>query len=202
MRPRRTVHHLTHHTEWALKTSWDISKLEARGAKIGLLKGRVRSRALTSKVGVPEGIWACGSGVKSIHMKYECSSSLVLIEHRTDAARHRGRSPKSYLCLKDWKWLKMYYRDTMVSALHNPWALWPKRATLWHIGVSQVSVPRRVSRATSFGMRFSRTVLGGTGVPALRSSPHVVGCYIDPLSSTVSVNDMAWAQECQCLDRT
>ena len=41
--------------------------------KIGLLKGWVGPRALTSKVGVPEGIWACSSGFKFVHMKYECS---------------------------------------------------------------------------------------------------------------------------------
>ena len=57
--------------------------------KIGLLKGRVGPRALTSKVEVPEGIWSCGSGVKSVHMKYECSPSLVSIGHGTDNARHR-----------------------------------------------------------------------------------------------------------------
>ena len=57
--------------------------------KIGLLKGWVGPRALTSKVGVSEGIWACDSRVKSVHMKYKCSPSLVSTEHRTDNARHR-----------------------------------------------------------------------------------------------------------------
>ena len=64
------------------------------------------------------------------------------------------------------------------------------------------NVPIRVSRATSFEMDFSRIVPGGTGVPVLRPSPRVGGCYIHPLSSTVSVNDTAWAWESQCLDRT
>ncbi|KAG7022404.1 hypothetical protein SDJN02_16135, partial [Cucurbita argyrosperma subsp. argyrosperma] len=57
--------------------------------KIGLLKGRVGPRALTSKVEVSEGIWSCGSGVKSVHMKYEYSPSLVSIGHWTDNARRR-----------------------------------------------------------------------------------------------------------------
>ena len=56
---------------------------------IGFLKGRVRPRALTLKVGVSEGIKACGSEVKSVHMKYECSPSLASIGHWTDNARHR-----------------------------------------------------------------------------------------------------------------
>ena len=51
-------------------------------------------------------------------------------------------------------------------------------------------------------MGFSRTVSGGTGVPVLRLSPHVGGCYIHPLSGTIYVNDMTWAREGQCLDRT
>ena len=63
-------------------------RIDMKG-KIGLLKGWVGPRALTSKVGVSEGIWACGLGDKSIHMKYECSPSLVLIGHRSDNARHR-----------------------------------------------------------------------------------------------------------------
>ena len=64
------------------------------------------------------------------------------------------------------------------------------------------SVPRRVSQATSFELEFSITVLGDTGVPVLRPSPHVGGCYIHPLSGTVSVNDTTWTREGQCLDRT
>ena len=63
-------------------------------------------------------------------------------------------------------------------------------------------MPRRVSRATSFEIDFSRTVLGGTGVPVLRPSPRVGGCYIHPLFGTVYVNDMTRAWEGQCLDRT
>ena len=51
--------------------------------KIGLLKGRVGPQALTSKVEVLEGIWACGLGVKFVYMKYECSPSLVSIRHWT-----------------------------------------------------------------------------------------------------------------------
>ena len=39
-------------------------------------------------------------------------------------------------------------------------------------------------------------------MPVLRPSPGVRGCYIHPLSGTVSVNDLAWAQEGLCLDRT
>ena len=65
-----------------------------------------------------------------------------------------------------------------------------------------VSVPRRMFRATSFKMDFPRIVSSGTGVPVLRPSLRVGGCYIHPLSGTVSVNDTAWAQEGQYLDRT
>ena len=63
-------------------------RIDMKG-RIGLLKGRVGPRALTSKGGVSKGIWACDSGVKSVHMKYECSPSLMSIRHRTDNARHR-----------------------------------------------------------------------------------------------------------------
>ena len=41
--------------------------------------GRVPSLNLDSQDS--KGNWACGSGVKSIHMKYEFSSSLVSIGH-------------------------------------------------------------------------------------------------------------------------
>ena len=65
-------------------------------------------------------------------------------------------------------------------------------------------MPRRVSRATSFEMNFSRTVPRDMSVPKLRPSPHVGGCYIHPLSGMVYVNDIAQgrARESQCLDRT
>ena len=53
-----------------------------------------------------------------------------------------------------------------------------------------VSMLRRVSRATSFEMGFLRTIPGGMSVSVLRPSPRVGGCYIHPLSDTVSVNDM------------
>ena len=39
-------------------------------------------------------------------------------------------------------------------------------------------------------------------MPVLRPSLRVGGCYIHPLSGTVSVNDSAWAWEGLCLDRT
>ena len=64
------------------------------------------------------------------------------------------------------------------------------------------SVPRRVSRATSFEISFSSIVPSGTDVPILRPSPCIGGCYIHLLSDTVSVNDTTWAWEGQCLDRT
>ena len=67
---------------------------------------------------------------------------------------------------------------------------------------TRVSVSRRVFRATSFEINFLRTVSGGTGVPILRPSLRVGGCYIHSLSGTVSVNDMAWTQEGQCLNIT
>ena len=53
-----------------------------------------------------------------------------------------------------------------------------------------VGEPKRVSRATSFEMSFSKAVPDSTGVPVLRPSPRVGGCYIHPLSDTISVNDM------------
>ena len=56
--------------------------------KIGLLKGRVGLWALTSKIGVLKGIWICVYGVKSVYIKYECSSNLVSIGHWMDASRH------------------------------------------------------------------------------------------------------------------
>ena len=65
--------------------------------KIGLFKGRVGPRTLTSKVKVSEGIWACSSRVKSVHMKYECSLSLVAIGHRTDNARHRMTTHQNHV---------------------------------------------------------------------------------------------------------
>ena len=51
-------------------------------------------------------------------------------------------------------------------------------------------------------MSFSRIVSSGTSVPVLRPSLRVGGCYIHPLFGTVSINDMAWAQEGKCLNRT
>ena len=66
----------------------------------------------------------------------------------------------------------------------------------------RASVLRRVSRATSFEMSFSKIVLGGTGAPVLRPSPCVGGWIMHLLSGTESVNDMVWAREGQCLDRT
>ena len=57
--------------------------------KYRLDKGQVGSRALTSKVGILKGIWACGYGVKSIHMKYECLQNLISIRHRTNTSRDR-----------------------------------------------------------------------------------------------------------------
>ena len=62
-------------------------------------------------------------------------------------------------------------------------------------------MPRRVSWETSFEMDFPRIVPGGTGVPILCPSPRVEGCYIHLLSGTISINDMVWAREGQCLDR-
>ena len=56
-------------------------------SKIGLLKGWVGPRALASKVGVSKQIWVCDFGVKSIHMKYENSPNLVLIEYWTQNSR-------------------------------------------------------------------------------------------------------------------
>ena len=67
---------------------------------------------------------------------------------------------------------------------------------------ARASVLKRVSRVTFFEMGFSRTVPGGTSVLVLHLSPRVGGCYIHPLSGTVSVNDTTWAREDQCLDRT
>ena len=64
------------------------------------------------------------------------------------------------------------------------------------------SVLRWVSRATSFEMSFSRTVLDNMGVSVLRPSPRVRGCCIHPLYGTVFVNDTAWTREAQSLDRT
>ena len=64
------------------------------------------------------------------------------------------------------------------------------------------SVSRQVSWTTSFEMSFLRIVPSGAGVPVLRPSPRVGGCYIHLLFGTVYVNDMAWAREGQCLDRT
>ena len=66
----------------------------------------------------------------------------------------------------------------------------------------RVSMLRWVSWTTSFEMWFPRTIPGNTGVPILRLCPHVGGWYMHPLSSTLSINDMTWAREDQCLDRT
>ena len=43
----------------------------------------------------------------------------------------------------------------------------------------------------SFEIGLSRTVLDDTGMPTLRLSPCVGGCYIHPLSSMESVDDIA-----------
>ena len=69
-------------------------------------------------------------------------------------------------------------------------------ATVW------ASMSRRVSRATFFEMGFSRTVPDDTGASVLCPSLRVGGCYMHPLSDTVSVNDTTWAWEGQCLDKT
>ena len=45
--------------------------------KDGLLKGWVAPCALTSKVGIPNRIWACGSRVKFVHIKYKVLPNLV-----------------------------------------------------------------------------------------------------------------------------
>ena len=82
----------------------------------------------------------------------------------------------------------------------------PVALTNYHVAhtcvTTRASVSRRVSWANSFEMSFSRTVPGGMGVPVLCLGPCVGGCYIHPLSDTVSVNVMAWTWEGQCLDRT
>ena len=98
---------------------------------MGLLKGRVGPRGLTLKIRVSQKIWACGSGVKSVLVKYECSPNLVSIEHRVDALRHR-----MIVCQND-----IYSKSIdnaskctvvggMVSALRHFWALWAKRAIM------------------------------------------------------------------------
>ena len=52
-------------------------------------KGRLGPRTLTSKVGVLKGVWACGSRVKSVHMKDESLPNFVSIGYWTNAPRHR-----------------------------------------------------------------------------------------------------------------
>ena len=61
---------------------------ETRVAKIDLLKAWIGSWALTSKVGVSEGIEHVVLEVKSIYMKYECWPNLVSIEHWMDTLWH------------------------------------------------------------------------------------------------------------------
>ena len=47
---------------------------------------------------------------------------------------------------------------------------------------------RQVYRTTFFEIGLLRTVLGGTGVSALRPNPSVKGWIMHSLSSTVSIN--------------
>ena len=54
---------------------------------------------------------------------------------------------------------------------------------------------------TSFEMGLSKTVPGETSVLILRPCPRVRGWMLHLLSGTIFVNDMAWAQDGQCLDR-
>ena len=52
-----------------------------------LIEGLGKEPSLNLKSQIPKGIWTCGSEVKFVHMKYEKSSNLVLIEHQMDVSR-------------------------------------------------------------------------------------------------------------------
>ena len=56
----------------------------------------------------------------------------------------------------------------------------------------RASVPKRVSRATSFGMGLSRKVLDDMEVSVLHPNPSVGGWIMHLLSSMEFVNDMTW----------
>ena len=76
---------------------------------------------LTLNVRVPKGIWACNFGVKFVHIKYESSQNLVLIEHRKDAPRQRMTARQNDVYpRKIENVLKCTIEGDMVSALHNP----------------------------------------------------------------------------------
>ena len=71
----------------------------------------------------------------------------------------------------------------------------PMALTNYHVAhtciTTRASVSRRVSRATSFEMGFSRIVPGGMGVPVLCLSPCVGGCYIYPLFDRTRMDEFS-----------
>ena len=105
--------------------------------KIGWLKGRVGPRALTSKVEVPEEIWACNSRVKSVPYKIWMFNKFCVNRTWNGRSTIPHHSSKWRLPEEYWNCLKIYYRGDIVSALHHAWTLWFKWATMWHMRVSQ-----------------------------------------------------------------
>ena len=71
-----------------------------------------------------------------------------------------------------------------------------------HVCVTmKVSVPRRVSQATSFEISFSKTVLDDMGVPILRPSLCVGGWIMHMQFVTDVVNSLAWTRESPMPDK-
>ena len=75
---------------------------------------------------------------KSVHMKYENLPNLVSIGHWINAPWHRMSMRQNYVYPQQFRNVsKCTLRGGMMSAPHHPWVLWPKRASHWHMCVSQ-----------------------------------------------------------------